>query len=138
MSPRMASAVPGRLEMARRRFEHWRQGREVPARIPESLWASAVRMARTYGIARTAKTLRVNYTALKKRLEREGAAGPGVAPESPVATFVELTPPTQAGACQCTVELANASGAKMRIHLQGAGTAPDLAALSRSFWHPGS
>jgi hypothetical protein len=32
-----------------------------------------------------------------------------------------------------TLELENASGAKMRIHLQGPET-PDLASLSQSFW----
>ena len=33
-------------------------------------------MAGTYGISHTAKTLRVNYNALKKRVEHEAAAAP--------------------------------------------------------------
>jgi hypothetical protein len=33
------------------------------------------------------------------------------------------------------LELENAAGAKMRIHLKNVAT-PDLAALSRSFWNP--
>jgi hypothetical protein len=96
-------------------------------------------MASTYGIARTAKALRVNYTALKKRIEQEAqeaVASPDGPKESPVATFLELAPPTRVGSCQCTLELENASGAKMRIHLQADETL-DLAALSRSFWNPG-
>ena len=32
------------------------------------------------------------------------------------------------------VELEDAAGAKMRVHLQGVAM-PDLAALSRSFWN---
>ena len=136
MSPRKARALPGMLEKVQRRFERWRQTRRVPSRIPGPLWALAVRMASTYGIARTAKTLRVNYTALKKRIEHEAVASPDGPKVSPVATFLELAPPTRVGSCQCTLELENASGAKMRIHLQADET-PDLAALSRSFWNPG-
>jgi hypothetical protein len=136
MSPRKARTLPGRLEKVQRRFERWRQTRRIPSRIPGPLWASAVRMASTYGIAHTAKTLRVNYTALKKRIEHEVVASPDGPKESPVATFLELAPPTRVGSCQCTLEWENASGAKMRIHLQADET-PDLVALSRSFWNPG-
>ena len=71
MGTRKTPALPARLEGVQRRFERWRQTRRIPSRIPGSLWASAVRMASTYGIAHTAKTLRVNYTALKKRIEHE-------------------------------------------------------------------
>jgi len=136
MGTRKTRALPARLEGVQRRFERWRQTRKIPARIPGPLWASAVRMASTYGIAHTAKTLRVNYTALKKRIEHEAVVSPSVPKESRGATFLELAPPTRAGSCRCTLELENASGAKMRVHLQGDET-PDLAALSRSFWNPG-
>jgi len=98
-------------------------------------------MASAYGISRTAKTLGVNYNALKQRVD-EGAAAAGGLEKSAadqrfasVPAFLELAPPTRAGSCQCTLELEDASGAKMRVHLQGA-EAPDLAALSRSFWNP--
>jgi hypothetical protein len=90
-------------------------------------------MAGTFGISHTAKTLRVNYTVLKKRVEHEAAAAPSGPEENAVATFLELAPPTRVGSCQCTLELEDDSGAKMRVHLQSAET-PDLAALSRSFW----
>lgn len=136
MSPRKARALPARLEKVQRRFERWRRTRKIPSRIPGPLWAAAVRMASTYGIAYTAKTLRVNYHVLRKRVEHEAVASPGGPEESPVATFLELAPPTRVGSCQCTLELEDASGAKMRVHLQSA-EAPDLAALSRSFWNPG-
>jgi hypothetical protein len=92
-------------------------------------------MAGTYGLSRTAQALRVNYSALKRRVG-EGAAAAGGPEKGAVATFLELAPPARLGSCQCTLELEDASGAKMRVHLQGA-EAPDLAALSRSFWNPG-
>ncbi len=65
-------AVP--LDKARRRFERWRQRRRGRrARIPERLWASAVRAAQVCGLCRTAQTLRLDYAALKKRLKAAAA-----------------------------------------------------------------
>ena len=134
MSTKRTRELPARLERLRRRFEGWRRTRKVRSRIPESLWALAVKLAGRYGIHRTAKALRVDYYSLKKRVEgapaatasnvRAGAAG---------ATFLELPPPAWAGSGECTLELEDSGGAKLRVHLKGF-EAPDLAALSRSFW----
>jgi hypothetical protein len=135
MGTRKTRALPARLEGVRRRFERWRRTRQTASGIPEPLWAAAVRVAGTYGISRTANTLRINYSALKRRVG-EGAAAADGPKKNATATFVELAPAARVGACQCTLELEDACGAKMRVHLQGAET-PDLAALSRSFWNPG-
>ena len=110
-----------------------RRTRGVVSRIPEPLWAAAVEMADTCGISHTAKTLRVNYNALRKRVEHQTAAVPRKPEENTVTTFLELASPTGVGSCQCTVELEDACGAKMRVHLQSVEV-PDLASLSRSFW----
>jgi hypothetical protein len=106
----------------------------VRARIPEPLWAAAVRTATNYGIHRTAKALRVDYYALKKRVEGVPAATASKVPaEVAGARFLELPAAAWAGWGECTVELEDAGGAKLRVHLKGF-EAPDLAALSRSFW----
>ena len=133
MDTRKTRALPAWLAGVQRRFEHWRRTRKIPSRIPEPLWAAAVKVAGTYGIPHTAKTLRVNYNALRKRVEHQAAAAPRRPEENTVTTFLELAPPPRVGSCQCTMELEDDSGAKMRVHLQSA-EAPDLAALSRSFW----
>jgi hypothetical protein len=146
MGTRKAEALPARLEALQRRFERWRQVRTIPSRIPEPLWASAVRMASRYGVSRTAKMLRVNHYALKQRVD-ESAATTGETEQNAddehrvsaggvasVPAFLELASPMRAGLGQCTLELEDASGAKMRIELQGMET-PDLAALCRSFWN---
>jgi len=125
--------LPTRLEGVRRRFDTWRRTRRVRSPIPDTLWTSAVRMAGAYGLHRTAKALRVNYYTLKKRVEREAAAASNMPDGDPVTTFVELTPSVAPGSYECTLELEDSSGAKMRVQLKGVA-APDLAALSRSFW----
>ena len=148
MSARSTRDLPARLEGTRRRFERWRRTRKGLSRIPERLWTAAVKAAGQYGLAKTARALRLDYYALKKRVEaadsRRVAGGKGAshpisdrevmsADGQAVATFLELTPPASSGSGECIVELEDPGGAKMRVHLKGT-EAPDLAALSRSFW----
>jgi len=126
--------VPARLEGLRQRFERWRRTRKVRTRIPEPLWFAAVKMAAKYGIHRTAKVLRVDYYALKKRTDRASAVTAGKASARAAgATFLEVPPPSWPGCGECTLELEDVGGAKLRVYLKGF-EAPDLAALSRSFW----
>jgi hypothetical protein len=139
-----------RLEGVRERFERWRRTHRARSRIPDSLWAAAVRAAGTCGIHRTSKALRLSYYALKDRVEEQSRAA-SERVERPAAdqrftsvpAFLEVTPAADRGLaavpfgrCECTLELEDADGAKMRVHLNSAEP-PDLAALSRSFWNPG-
>jgi hypothetical protein len=132
---------PARLEGLRQRFERWRQTHRARARIAEPLWSAAVKMADAYGIHRTARALQVNYYALKKRVERKSVVTSGQLEENVATTFIELPLPVSvdsykgtSGSCECTLELEDTGGVKLRLHLQGIA-APDLAALCRS-WRP--
>jgi len=51
-------------------------GRDAPFRIPEALWTVALAAARAHGVYRTARTLRLNYTDLKRRLAGRTAHPP--------------------------------------------------------------
>ena len=133
MGTKKTRDLPARLEGLRRRFERWRRTHKARSRIPEPLWGSAVRMAGTYGLNRTAKTLRLDYYVLKKRVERDGVTIVAP-PQEGAAAFLELTPPPFAGVCECTLELENVGGAKMRVQLKSI-TMPDVVALSQSFWN---
>ena len=129
-----AGILPAPMERVRQRFERWRRTRKPRTRIPDSLWAAAVELAGTYGLHRTARALPVEYYSLKKRLEQESVAARGRDEPGPGTTFVEL-PPMPTGACDCTLELEDTAGSKMRVHLKAA-TPPDLTALCRNFWNP--
>ena len=140
MSTKRTCDLPVRLENLRQRFERWRRTRKVRSPIPEPLWASAMKLADRYGIHRTAKALRVDYYALKKRVEQKAAiAGTQQEPAATAgkaaaeATFVELPAAAWAGSGECTLDWEDAGGAKLRVHFKGF-EARDLAALSRSFW----
>ncbi len=133
MSTRGKGRVPARLEEVRGRFVQWRRTRKVRTRIPEPLWAAAVKVATRYGIHRTAKMLRLDYYRLKRRVEEVTAGRTEVASEDKAAGFVELPVPLARSVGECLIEWEDAEGSKMRMHLTGTET-PDPAALSRSFW----
>ena len=146
MRYRKSAAIPARLETGRRRFERWRRTRKGHSRIPDPLWTSAVKLAGAYGLCRTARTLGLDYNALKRRVAaarpgdslgsktvRAQAARQEAAAQETATAFVELVPPQRACLPECIVELEHPRGAKMRIHLKGT-EGPDLAALSRNFW----
>ncbi len=123
-----------KLERARRRLESWRKTRMPRSRIPEQLWASFVELVRECGLYKTARTLRLDYTCLKNRCKSSEAAGIGrLRTQEPSPAFIELISSSPASCSECIVELEHPRGAKMRIHVK-TGTAPDLAALSSSFW----
>ena len=166
MRSRSRVAESARFEAVRRRFERWRRTRQGRARIPERLWMSAVTLAAAYGLCRTARTLALDYNALKRRLESAGLdeppAGPGrrrkmparIAPtagnpgstprilkpprQAPAMTFVELPPVERSGAPECIVELEHPRGAKMRIRLTGRQSPEVVAALSQVFFRTGA
>lgn len=76
-------ALPSSLEAVRGRFEQWRRTRECRSRIPDALWAAAVRVAGTCGIHRTAQALRLNPDSLKRHVaSAEGARPERVTRES--------------------------------------------------------
>jgi hypothetical protein len=127
MSTWIPPDFPAALSRTQRKIQQWRQQHRPRARIPEALWREAAQFACTHGINRTARALRLDYYALKKRAT--AAAGS----DQPVPEFVEILPGSlPASPPQCTIELEEAGGAKMRIHLQGQ-TLPDLAQLTRMF-----
>ena len=104
-----------RLDDTRRRIERWRETRRHGhVSMPPALWNAAVAAARQHGLYRTARTLRVDYGALKKHLE--AAAEPAQAIPAP--TFVELAPSGRTSPPACVIEI-DGPGGTLRIRLGG-------------------
>jgi hypothetical protein len=123
-------AVGGDATRVREQLNLWRQDHSRRGRIPEVLWVEATRLAREHGIHKTARLLGLDYYALKKRLQAEPTPAMG-GPSNPA--FVELQPPYPSAAFECVLELQNAQGTQLKLHLRGSA-APDLSALSSVFW----
>jgi hypothetical protein len=88
-----------------------------------------VALAREHGINKTARTLGLKYDSLKKHLETAPPGASGLGPAG--SEFLELLPRTMVPSSpECTIELEDGSGGKMRMHMKGASMA-DLASLAR-------
>jgi len=123
-----SSLIPDEMEQARQQLEAWRSTQRPRCRIPDTLWARAAQLASQHGLYLTARTLRLDYTRLKKlvpsaRPERKAAELPA---------FVELMAPPAVHIPECVVELKGA-GRRMRIQIKGMTTA-ELVGLSRMVW----
>lgn len=86
-------------------------------------------LAREHGLNKTAQTLGLKYDSLRKHLEAAppGASDPGKArPE-----FLELLPrEMMPSSLECTIDLEDDRGGKMRIQVKGTSLA-DLALFAR-------
>jgi predicted SpoU family rRNA methylase len=92
-----------------------------------------VKLAGRYGVSRTARALGVGYYSLKDRVEKETVASVAGSPTRSEGAFLELAVSPRSSVGECILEWEDAGGGKMRVHLKGVA-APDLVALSRSFW----
>jgi hypothetical protein len=123
-------AVASQVEEVRKRFEEWRLHHPGRPRLPQELWSAAVELARHYGLNRTARKFRLSYDSLKEHMPAEAAAGG----RSHATKFIELLPLSSAMMPECSLELENARGAKMKIQLKGAAM-NELSTLARLFWN---
>ena len=84
-------------------------------------------MARQHGLYTTARTLRLDYGSLKKRLDATGTdrvASPA---------FVELPAVRPSGLGPCVIDLEAPRGGRMRIEVTGL-TVADLVTLTQAAW----
>ena len=128
METKPTAEIPEEMEQVRQELENWRSSQPRRSRIPKPLWASAVKLAKQYGLWRTAQTLGLDYQRLKVQTGSAQTRRHGKA----ASAFVELAA-TAVGFSECTVELENRRGAKMRIHLKGVDAA-GVAAISQALW----
>lgn len=115
------------LDDASRAFTRWRASRRPGKSVPDELWALAVEAARAHGIMAAARTLRLNPTRLKRRMDAEGGDAP-----APAQAFVEL-PVSLVGAPESIVELVDVAGSRLRLVLRGAKP-HEVAAVACELW----
>ncbi len=123
--------VPTELQELNFQIQQWRSTRPHRAAMPEPLWILAANAARQHGLARIARLLRLDYYSLKDRIESLERAG--TMPSMAKPAFIELPPLPVNPAAECTIELEQARGRRMRIHIKGAAMS-DVTALSRALW----
>ncbi len=119
------------LVAARRQFQKWRRTKRGRERIPRALWTAAVKVAVKHGVNQTSRALGLNHSALQAEMEKRSKGA--VANRHSGSGFVELPLSALSGAPECTIEVENDEGAKLRIHFKGSATA-NVLSVSRALW----
>jgi hypothetical protein len=126
-----ASIDLSEIEPVRQRIQAWRGSKSKSKAMPDALWQEAGAMARKLGMARVAKELGLNYTALKARTLPPQRAKSGAQTvqrsDLPVAraqflelgTVAELSP--RGGAEPMVLELMAPDGTRLTIRTREAG-----------------
>ena len=114
------------LARAKKRFAAWRQTRAPKSRIPQGLWELAVELAASEGLNRTARALKLDYYALKERVEAASKKR-----KTNASAFLEL-PQVALPSRECVIELGDGEGL-VRIRLTGY-EACEIVAVGRGLW----
>ena len=129
MNDKSAVSIPEPIVQLQRQFDQFRSAQPHRAKIPEGMWQAAVELARQHGLYSVAHPLRLDYVALKRRLEGVTKLEKKKKRTSP--RFVELIAAHPAAA-ECLIEFESKNGSKMRIQWKGSG-APDWSSLLRAW-----
>lgn len=128
MNNKSTSPIPELIVQLQRSLEEFRSTRPHRAKLPETIWHSAVELAREHGLYAVAHPLRLDYAQLKKRLG--GVVTVSRKTASP--EFVELVASHSVTMSECVIEFESSTGGKMRVHWKGT-SAPDWASLLRGW-----
>ena len=120
--------VPAAMRSVSRKLQRWRSKRKGRARIPESLWIAAGKLAREHGVNPVSRALGLEFNRLRQMAE---SRPPARRRKRMPPAFVEVIAPAERVAPQCAMELEGQHG-KLRIEWRG--TATDLVSFSRMLW----
>lgn len=132
MKYRTADAMlPADLAHACRQFQQWRDQHQTRQRLPLKLWEMAVKLANKYGITKTAKTLRLGHSDLKKRCLKIN-----VQESVNTVSFLDVTPRSEAilPKIECTIECQRQFNETIRIQLKGSDW-PNLIEICDRLWN---
>ena len=128
MRHKSSSSIPEPIVQLQRELEQFRSSHAHRTRLPESLWQSAMELAREHGLHAVAHPLRLDYAQLKKRLG--GVVKVSRRAASPA--FVELIASHSVTMSECVIEFESSLGGRMRIQWKGT-SAPDWGSLLRGW-----
>ena len=118
------------LNTLKRELEAWRSSKSRGRFIPEDLWQRAAALTHTLGVTRVHQELRLDFTALKKRMD--GSKKTAVLPSKPKASFVRLPLSSGSRVEGCVLKIESTSGARMQAEISGLETTA-LSQIIREF-----
>lgn len=128
MRQKLRDPAPAALLEVQRDFDAWRSTHPHRTPFPEPLWAAATAVAAEHGIYRTAKLLRLDSSALKRKMP-----GPTAAPQPARPAFIELLGSGGSPPAECVIEMDRPRQGKLRLELKAWRTA-DVIDVVRQVW----
>ena len=92
----------------------FRSTHPLRTKLPQSLWQSAAELARCHGVGVVARSLKLDYSTLKKHVS--GSAESSRRWKKGQPKFVELIGATRQSVDEYLIEFESARGGKLRIH----------------------
>jgi len=131
MPVRRSQPLPAALILpVKRAFARWRSEHGRGSRIPADLWREAAGLAADHGVHPISKLLRLNYYALKERVDAVAPTTGSSASKRQMtrrpATFVEIPMSPAPAPAPLEVEVESPSGWKMRVRAPAAGSLEGL------------
>jgi hypothetical protein len=124
-------SLPESITELRAQLEEFRATHPRRTRLPESVWQSAAELGRCHGLYVVARSLRLDYSTLKKHVN--GSTLPCRSRQKKSSPrFVELVGTARASVDEYVIEFAYARGAQLRVHCR-TNTPPDWAALLQAW-----
>ena len=117
------------LEAVRQQFEKWRCERKRGARIPQSLWQTALGLSDRHPVGEIARVLGLHYGRLKQRVNAFNGESLPRAAERMEFVSVGALPMGYT----TVVELEDRSGKRLRVHLMGAGAGTAIE-VAKALW----
>jgi hypothetical protein len=128
MDRKSTAVIPESITQLQRQLNEFRSTHAGRTKLPESLWQTAVELAREHGVYCVAHPLRLDYAGLKKRLR--GVSSPQTKTTNPA--FMELIESGAVPPEEWVIDLESSEGSKMRIQWKSSAP-PDWTNLLRAW-----
>jgi hypothetical protein len=127
---RQTTQLPESITELQSQLAQFRSTHPPRTKLPQSLWQSAVDLARSHGLYVVARSLKLDYCTLKKHLS--GSAECRGPRKKAQPKFIELIGATRHSVDEYLIEFESARGRKLRIHCK-TNTPPDWPVLLRAW-----
>jgi hypothetical protein len=129
--PKQPDPLPESITQIQAQLQQFRATHALRTKLPATLWQSAAGLARSHGVYVVARSLKLDYSTLKRHLNGSPRSVSRLWKKSPP-KFVELIGAPRQTVDEYLIEFESARGRKLRIHCK-TNTPPDWPVLLRAW-----
>ena len=129
--PKQPEPLPESITQLQAQLQQFRATHALRTKLPATLWQSATELARSHGVYVVARSLKLDYSTLKKHLNGSSKSTSRLRKKGQP-KFLELMGATRQTVDEYLIEFESARGRKLRIHCK-TNTPPDWPILLRAW-----